>query len=133
MSGQISVVKSILYVIVQLIGASTAAWVLRLLIPDNYFQPANERNFSAPVTTFGVNKPGRFVYQSASGSEVHVLGDITEIQAIVVEVILTTAMMLVTFASCDTKFKKDQYGLGPFAVGIIVTACILCAVCSSFH
>ncbi|XP_972862.2 aquaporin AQPcic isoform X1 [Tribolium castaneum] len=99
-TGNIKLLRALLFIAVQLIGAVGGSAVLRLMVPE-------EKEHSLGITNIG---PG-----------------ITDVQGFLMEIILTFLLLFIIHAVCDPR-RKDIKGSAPLAIGLAVTACHLCGI-----
>jgi aquaporin related protein len=99
-TGDIKLLRALLFVVVQLIGAVGGAAVLRLMVPES-----KEGNLG--ITNLG--------------------NELTDVQGFLMEIILTFLLLFVIHGVCDPR-RKDIKGSAPLAIGLAVTACHLCGV-----
>lgn len=94
----ISVIKALLYIIVQCLGGVVGAAILKGVSPSNF-----------TGGTTGVSDP------------------INSAQAFGIELVITFVLVLVVFGVCDDR-RTDVKGSAPLAIGLSITACHLVAV-----
>ncbi|XP_068911778.1 aquaporin AQPAe.a isoform X1 [Tenebrio molitor] len=99
-TGDIKLLRALLFVVVQLIGAVGGAGVLRLMVPES-----KEGNLG--ITNLG--------------------NELTDVQGFLMEIILTFLLLFVIHGVCDPR-RKDIKGSAPLAIGLAVTACHLCGI-----
>ncbi|CAH1381334.1 hypothetical protein MTP99_005337 [Tenebrio molitor] len=99
-TGDIKLLRALLFVVVQLIGAVGGAAVLRLMVPES-----KEGNLG--ITNLG--------------------NELTDVQGFLMEIILTFLLLFVIHGVCDPR-RKDIKGSAPLAIGLAVTACHLCGI-----
>ena len=99
---KISIIRAVLYVVVQLLGATVGAAILKSVAPAD-----------ASLGVTGVNKV------------------LTCAQGFGIEFMITFVLVFTVFASCDSK-RTDLNGSAPLAIGLSVTMCHLWAVSQSF-
>lgn len=97
---KISIVRALLYIVVQSLGAVVGAGLLKALTPSNL------------QGTLGTSSPGPGV---SAG------------QAFGVELVLAFVLVFVVFGTCDGN-RRDLSGSGPLAIGISIAMCHLWAV-----
>ncbi|KAF5279529.1 hypothetical protein FQR65_LT03351 [Abscondita terminalis] len=102
-SGHMKLAKSILYIVVQCIGAVAGAGILRILLPDDGL---DEHTYGLGETSYS--------------------DDLGDYRAIFIELILTFPLVLVVLALNDP--KTDTQGSPAVAVGFAVTASHLCGI-----
>uniref|UniRef100_T1IHJ4 Aquaporin n=1 Tax=Strigamia maritima TaxID=126957 RepID=T1IHJ4_STRMM len=100
-TGKISVLRGLLYIIVQSLGAIAGAGILKGLTPSGL----HEAGLGAP----GLNK------------------NVEIAQGLGIEFFVTFILVSVVFAACDPN-RTDVKGVAPFAIGLAVTTCHLLAV-----
>jgi aquaporin related protein len=99
-SGHISILKALFYIVVQCIGATAGAAVLEALTPG-------DDNISLCVT--------------------RVTNHVTPLQAFFMEALITFVLVLTVEAFCDDR-RRDIKGSAPLAVGLCVVALVFAAV-----
>ena len=97
---KISVVRALLYVVVQCVGATIGAALLMAVTPEKV-----RASLGGTGVTPGVGIP----------------------QAFGIEVLITFVLVFTVFASCDSK-RGDLNGSAPLAIGLSVTMCHTFAV-----
>ncbi|KAG0710491.1 Aquaporin AQPcic [Chionoecetes opilio] len=96
----VSVVRALLYIIAQCLGAMAGSGILKGLRPQ------------AKQDNLGMTKLGEGV---------------SEAQGFGVEVMITFILVLTVFGVCDER-RNDAKGCGPLAIGLSVTACHMGAI-----
>lgn len=99
-TGKISVVRAVVFIVAQCLGAVVGAGLLKALTP-----PAVQGQLGATTVS----------------------GTLSVEQGFGVEFVVTFVLVLTVFASCDGK-RKDLHGSGPLAIGLSVTLCHLFAI-----
>jgi len=99
---KISLVRGLLYIVAQCIGSITGVAILMAVTPINLRGTLGATMVNA---------------QLSNG------------QALVVEMMITFVLVLTVFGTCDSK-RTDLSGSGPLSIGLSVTLCHLAAVCS---
>ncbi|XP_072935218.1 aquaporin AQPAe.a isoform X2 [Epargyreus clarus] len=94
-AGDIKLIKSVLYIVVQALGATAGAAFIRLAVPEDR------------VGSLGMTLPGK---------------DVTDGQALLVEALITFVLVMVVQGVCDAR-RNDIKGSGPLAIGLAITAC----------
>lgn len=97
---RISLIRALLFIIAQLVGAIIGSALLKAFTPEEMRGP------------LGVTKPAK---------------EVTEGMAVGTEFFITFALVLTAFASCDTK-RTDLKGSFPLTVGLSVTMAHMWAV-----
>ncbi|CAG5133234.1 unnamed protein product [Candidula unifasciata] len=95
-TGHVSLLKAICYIIAQIAGAIAGAGLLRAIIPDKW-----QGNLGSTTLTEGVNLW----------------------QGVIIELIATFCLVMTVFASCD-RLRTDHGGSIALAIGFCVTAMI---------
>ncbi|XP_055353359.1 aquaporin-5-like [Paramacrobiotus metropolitanus] len=98
---KISLLKAVLYMAFQCSGAVAGAGLL--------FAVVDEKTFQGPFACNGVG------------------GGLNNMQAILIEAIITFVLIFTVFATCDGK-RCDLKGSGPLAIGIAVLICHLAVI-----
>ncbi|XP_044261919.1 aquaporin AQPAe.a isoform X2 [Tribolium madens] len=101
-TGDIKLLRALLFIAVQLIGAVGGSAVLRLMVPED-----KEKNLGI--------------------TNINVQDGVTDVQGFLMEVILTFLLLFIIHAVCDPR-RKDIKGSAPLAIGLAVTACHLCGI-----
>ena len=109
MVGKVTIIRALLYIVGQLIGSIIGAGLLRFMLPGDYF--------NSTTSSFGVTQPCR-----------KDLYNLSIMQAIIIEFVITAVLVFTVFASIDNENKKDQYGLTPLMIGLSIVVCHLFAV-----
>ncbi|RZC43174.1 aquaporin AQPcic, partial [Asbolus verrucosus] len=99
-TGDIKLLRSLFFIVVQLVGAAGGAAVLRLMVPE-------EKEGNLGITNLGEN--------------------VTQLQGFLMEAILTFLLLFIIHAVCDPR-RKDIKGSAPLAIGLAVSACHLCGI-----
>ncbi|XP_044761980.1 aquaporin AQPAn.G-like isoform X2 [Coccinella septempunctata] len=99
-TGDVKLIKAILYIVVQCIGAACGAAILRAITPS-------DKQGNLGITNIN------------SGLE--------PIQGFIVEAILTFLLLIVIHGVCDSR-RKDVKGSAPLAIGLAITSCHLAGI-----
>ncbi|XP_063907029.1 aquaporin AQPAe.a isoform X1 [Zophobas morio] len=99
-TGDIKLLRALLFVAVQMIGAIGGAGVLRLIVPEN-------KEGGLGITNLG--------------------NDLTDVQGFLMEIVLTFVLVFIVHSVCDPR-RKDIKGSAPLAIGLAVTACHLSGI-----
>jgi aquaporin-4 len=97
---KITVVRAVLYIISQCVGALLGALILKVVSPE------------AANKNLGHSAPSPLVTVS---------------QAFLIEMLITFVLVWTVFATCDSQ-RKDLNGSGPLAIGLSIAMCHLWAV-----
>lgn len=112
---KISILRAILYMAFQCSGAVAGAALL--------YAAVDEKIRTGP---FGCNTIART--SAADDAPLQ----ISELQGILIEALITFVLIFTVFATCDSK-RGDLKGSGPLAIGIAVGICHLAVVCRYLH
>ncbi|KAH0814592.1 hypothetical protein GEV33_008198 [Tenebrio molitor] len=131
-TGDIKLLRALLFVVVQLIGAVGGAAVLREVGQPRFgLRKRLSRVFGFFVFFLFLHE---FVFQlmvpeSKEGNlGITNLGnELTDVQGFLMEIILTFLLLFVIHGVCDPR-RKDIKGSAPLAIGLAVTACHLCGI-----
>lgn len=99
-TGEVKLIKAILYILVQCIGAACGAAILRAITP--------------------ADKLGNLGITNINPS-------LDPMQGFIVEAILTFLLLIVIHGVCDTR-RKDVKGSAPLAIGVAIVACHLAGI-----
>ncbi|ODN03845.1 Aquaporin AQPAn.G [Orchesella cincta] len=102
-SGKMSVIRGVLYMIAQFLGGIVGAALLMAVTPNS--STGTVENVNWPIAHLGANglQPG-----------------VTAVQGLIVEAMVTFILVLVVYGCCDAR-RDDVKGSIPLAIGLTVT------------
>nr|UZM28245.1 aquaporin Ae.a [Henosepilachna vigintioctomaculata] len=99
-TGDIKLLRAILFIIAQCVGAACGSAILKAMTPA-------DKQGDLGITN--INK------------------SLEPIQGFIVEAVLTFLLLIVIHGVCDSR-RKDVKGSAPLAIGLAITACHLCGI-----